>query len=228
MRRDGRIADRRAVAGLKSEMTQRKAAELHDSLAASLAATKFRIEAISKRMEQGCGSPESMKDLPSTIGEVIKEVRRIMADLRPSILDDLGVLAAVNWFDREYQKSYSHISVEKQIGIEELDIPDSIKTPIFRIYQEALNNVAKHSRASHVNLSLQKEGERIMLTIQDNGQGFDLETVEKGMGLSSIRERATAYGNHKAQISEEAIDWQPKDTRGELHGFSFKNRVLTL
>ena len=173
---------------------RRIAAELHDSLAASLAATKFRIETISQEMKQGRGGPESMKDLGSNIGGIIKDVRRIMADLRPSILDDLGILAAVNWLCREYQETFSHITVEKQIGIEERDVPDSIKTPIFRISQEAMNNVAKHSRASLVNLSLQKEGERILLTIRDNGQGFDPEAMIKGMGLSSIRERAELSG----------------------------------
>ena len=181
---------------LTAQETERRriAAELHDSLAASLAATKFRIESISQGMKQGSGNPESMMDLASTIGEIIKDVRRIISDLRPSILDDLGIIAAVNWFCREYQKTYSHISVEKQVGIEERDVPDSIKTPIFRISQEAMNNVAKHSRASLVHLSLQKEGERILLTIQDNGQGFDPQAVRKGMGLSSIRERAELSG----------------------------------
>ncbi len=117
-----------------------------------------------------------------------------MADLRPSVLDDLGILAASNWLCREYRKTYPHISVENQIGVSEDDVPDSLKTPIFRISQEAMNNTAKHSQASLINLSLQKEGERIVLTVQDNGQGFDSEAVKKGMGLSGIRERAELSG----------------------------------
>jgi len=173
---------------------RRIAAELHDSLAASLAATKFRIETISQELKQGRGNPESMEDLVSNVGEIIKDVRRMMADLRPSILDDLGIIPAITWFCREFQQTYSHISVEKQIGLEEHYVPDPLKTPIFRIVQEAMNNVAKHSKASLVNLCLQREGDRILLSVQDNGQGFDPETVKKGMGLSNIRERAELSG----------------------------------
>jgi len=122
------------------------------------------------------------------------EVRRIMVDLRPSILDDLGIIPAIDWFCREYQKTYSHISVEKQVGISEHEVPDSLRTPIFRICQEAMNNISKYSKASLVNLSLRKEGEKILLTIQDNGRGFDLQTVRKGMGLSTMKERAQLSG----------------------------------
>jgi len=84
--------------------------------------------------------------------------------------------------------------VDNQIGVSEDKVPDSLKTPIFRICQEAMNNIAKHGLASHVNLSLQKEGERIVLTVQDNGQGFDLQRAKKGMGLSTMVERAELSG----------------------------------
>jgi PAS domain S-box-containing protein len=181
---------------LTAQETERRriAAELHDSTAASLAAIKFRIEKTREDIKKGLDVTESLQDLSSNVAESLGEVRRIMTDLRPSVLDDLGILPALNWFCREYQKTYSHISVEKQIGIDEQEVPDSFKTPIFRISQEAMNNVAKHSRASHVNLALQKEGERILLTVQDNGQGFDPAKVNKGMGLSNIRERAELSG----------------------------------
>ena len=144
---------------LTAQETERKriAGELHDSIAASLGAMKFRIEKIAEEMKQGHGNPESLQDLGSKVTEINNEVRRIMADLRPSILDDLGIIAAMNWFCREYQKTYSHISVENQIGVSEHEVPDSLKTPIFRISQEAMNNIAKHSKASLVNLSLRKE-----------------------------------------------------------------------
>jgi signal transduction histidine kinase len=117
-----------------------------------------------------------------------------MADLRPSILDDLGILPALNWFCREYEKTYSQISVQKEMGISEDEVPDSLKTAIFRISQEALNNVAKHSEASLVDLSLQKVGERVELTIQDNGNGFEPAKIAKGFGLSTMRERAELSG----------------------------------
>jgi PAS domain S-box-containing protein len=181
---------------LTAQETERRriAAELHDSTAASLAAIKFRIEKTREDVKKGLDVTESLQDLSSNVAQSLAEVRRIMTDLRPSVLDDLGILPALNWFCREYQKTYAHISVEKQMGIEEQEVPDSLRTPIFRIAQEAMNNVAKHSLASLVKLAIQKEGEKILLSIQDNGVGFDPGTASKGMGLSSIRERAQLSG----------------------------------
>jgi len=190
---------------LTAQETERRriAAELHDSIASSLAGIKFRIEKIAEDMKRGLGSLESVQDLSSNLAQTLGEVRRIMADLRPSILDDLGIIPALNWFCREYEKTYSHISVEKQIGISEGEVPDSLKTVIFRISQEAMNNIAKHSKASLVNLSVQKVGERMGLTIQDNGYGFQTDEIAKGFGLSTVRERAELSGGTFAVHSTE-------------------------
>jgi PAS domain S-box-containing protein len=181
---------------LTAQETERKrvAGELHDTIAASLSAVKMGIEKAAEELRQGRGSAESLQDLNSMVSAINNDVRRIMADLRPSILDDLGIIAAINWFCREYQKIYSHVSVENRIGISEHEVPDSLKTPIFRISQEALNNIAKHSKATLVNLRLQKANTGIELMIQDNGQGFDPDTVRKGLGLSTMRERAQLSG----------------------------------
>jgi PAS domain S-box-containing protein len=181
---------------LTAQETERKriASELHDSIAGSLAAIRLRIERMAEKNQRDLGSSDSLQEIASRAAEINIEVRRIMTDLRPSILDDLGIMAAIKWFCREFQKTYSHISVEKQIGIEEREVPETLKTPIFRICQEAMNNCVKHSRGSLVKVSLQKEGERILLTVQDNGWGFNPEKVKKGMGFSNIRERAELSG----------------------------------
>ena len=173
---------------------KRIAGELHDSVAASLGAIKFSIENILSEMNQDELAQARLRDLISTIQQVNEETRRIMSDLRPSVLDDLGIIAAISWFCREYEKTYSHISVEKQIDLSENDLTDSLKTAIFRVSQEAMNNIAKHSKASHVVLYLQKRQSGIELTIQDNGRGFDPDTTKKGLGLSTMRERAELSG----------------------------------
>ncbi len=173
---------------------RRVAVELHDAIASSLAGIKFRIEKISEDMKQGLFSVESMKDVSFTLAQTIGEVRRIMADLRPSILDDLGIMPALNWLCREFETTYSHFSVEKQIGISEDEIPDFLKIVMFRISQEALTNIARHSGASLVDLALQKAGGRLELTIQDNGRGFRPDEIVKGFGLSTMRERAELTG----------------------------------
>jgi PAS domain S-box-containing protein len=190
---------------LTAQETERRriAAELHDSIASSLAGVKFRIEKTGEDIKKGLADPESMKDLSSNVAQSLGEVRRIMADLRPSILDDLGILPALNWFCREYQKTYPQISVEKQIGISEDEVPDSLKIVIFRISQEAMSNIAKHSKASLVDVVLQKAGESVELTIQDNGHGFKTDEIAKGFGLSTMRERAELSGGTFAIQSTE-------------------------
>jgi signal transduction histidine kinase len=150
-------------------------------------------------MKQGVAKPESLEPLMERIQQSVVETRRIMADLRPSVLDDLGIAPAISWFCREFQKTYPSINVEKEIGVEEKDVPESLKTVIFRISQEALNNIAKHSKADHVNLFLRKNDTGIELTIRDSGQGFDLNTNRpdgpgKGLGLVGMRERAELSG----------------------------------
>jgi signal transduction histidine kinase len=181
---------------LTAQETERKriAGELHDSIAASLTAVKFRIERTIGQMEQDAVTARPLKDLVPIVGQAIGEVRRIMADLRPSVLDDFGIVATLNWVCREWEKTYSHITVEKQVEISEGEIPDFLKAVIYRISQEALNNIAKHSEACQVGFSLRKERRRIELTIRDNGHGVDLDHVRRGLGLSTMRERAEYSG----------------------------------
>jgi len=132
--------------------------------------------------------------------KTIEEVRRIVKDLRPSILDDLGILATINWFCREYHNVYSNIRIKRDIAINENDIPSPLKTVIYRILQEALNNVAKHSQADLIQLSLLKTDNGVELTVHDNGSGFDLTQAislipsRRGFGLASMRERAQLSG----------------------------------
>jgi signal transduction histidine kinase len=132
-------------------------------------------------MKRGLASLESIKDLASNLSQTIGEVRRIMTDLRPSILDDLGILSALSWLCREFEATYSHICVEKRIGISEEQVPDALKIVIFRISQEAMNNIAKHSDSSRIQLCFQKAQDRVELTIQDNGRGSGPMKSLKGL-----------------------------------------------
>jgi signal transduction histidine kinase len=134
------------------------------------------------------------------IQDAIAEVRNIYMGLRPSILDDLGIIATINWFSREFQSTYPHIRVQQTIGIEEGEIPDGLKIVIFRVLQEALSNVARHSQADHVCISLLKKNASVEFAIQDNGIGFQLDEVDSAdhpdtdMGLSSMKERVELAG----------------------------------
>jgi len=168
--------------------------EIHDSLGSSLGTIKFRVEQVLQK--GGIGDPENI--IPS-IQKALEESRRIQMALRPSTLDDLGILPTLNWFCREFQETYSSIHIETQFNIEEKVVPDSLKTVIYRICQEAFNNIAKHSKAKVATLSLRKT-DQIELVIEDDGQGFSpveklsAENHNRGLGLTSMRERAELSG----------------------------------
>jgi PAS domain S-box-containing protein len=187
---------------LSAQEKERKmiAGEIHDSIGSSLSAIKFKVEST---MTEVAGSPKTttaLKNLIPIIQGAIEEARRIQMNLRPSMLDDLGILATISWFCRQFESTYSKIRISQSIEIEEHVVPASLRTVIFRVLQEGLNNIAKHSLAKMALLSLRKTDQAIELVIQDNGQGFDLSTVQApegathGLGLESMRERTELSG----------------------------------
>jgi signal transduction histidine kinase len=189
---------------------KRIAGEIHDTLGAYLAGIKFKIEDAKLQIgKTGSALIESLNTIIPLVQECIEECRRIQQDLRPSILDDLGLLAALSWFCRRFETIYSHIRTEQTIQIEEGEIPSDLKIVIYRFAQEAMNNIAKHSKADLVRLSLRKVDRKMEVTIHDNGQGFNLEKVlsqestTKGLGLSSMRERTELSGGSFAIESAE-------------------------
>ncbi len=181
---------------------KRVAQELHDGIGQFLNIIKFRIDSALDEIEQDASSQRllSLKSAVPLIENAIDEVKRMSMDLRPSVLDDLGILATLRWFLREFQTAYSEIQIETTIGIEEGDVPEPLKIVVFRVLQEALNNIAKHSRADRVYLSLLRTSDGLVLAIRDNGTGFDRDAAlspeepERGFGLASMRERTELSG----------------------------------
>ncbi len=181
---------------------KRVASELHDGLGSALSGIKFKVETIlHQRGENKLKAIEKqLESVVPMIQEVIREVRRIQTDLRPATLDSLGVLATIRGACRRFQTIYPPISIQEEEDIQEEEIPAWLKIVIYRIFQEALNNVGKHSRADLVNLSLRKRDGKTELVIQDNGRGFDVNEALsrsssiRGLGLTSMRERAELSG----------------------------------
>jgi len=200
-----RLANELLIAQEKER--KRIAGELHDGLSADLSAVKIALQNKLDSMMNNTPSRVRIEDLITTLQMNIEEVRRIMTNLHPSTLDDLGIIATMNWYCREYQKTYPHIHVELQISVVESEISSPLKTTIYRICQESLNNIAKHSKANLVILSLQKADKKVELTIKDNGQGFDLNKMPKGkdhikgFGLDSMKERAEILGGSFSIVS---------------------------
>jgi signal transduction histidine kinase len=188
---------------LSAQETERKriARQLHDSIGQSLSAVKFSIE---ETLETVAGSQAkerfgALESAVALIQEVVEEVRRLQKNLRPAMLDDLGIVATIRSFCREFEAIYSDISIQKDLEVPELEVPEPIKTAIYRIVQEAMNNVAKHSKAGLVRIGLRRNGESLELAIQDHGVGFDPKLARasesgRGVGLSSMRERTELSG----------------------------------
>ncbi len=187
---------------LTAQESERKrvAMELHDGIGQMLSAIKFKVESILQEKGNARAKERSLEAVIPMVRESVEEVRRIQMDLHPSTLDDLGILATLGWFCREYQKIYSHIHIEKEIDVQENEVSTPRKVVIYRLTQEAMNNIAKHSHANRARLSFRKKENKIELVIEDNGTGFDLQEIlssegsKRGLGLNSMRERAELSG----------------------------------
>jgi PAS domain S-box-containing protein len=161
--------------------------ELHDSIGASLAALKFMLE------EAEEGGPGRLRAGLGLLLDTIKEVKRISANLRPLTIDDLGLVKTIRGHAQQFQAQYG-IACTCRIGLDEQDIPDELKIVIFRVLQEALANSGKHSLAKHVYVRLMKDSDQAVLTVTDDGSGFDPANPRRndplsGYGLKSMRER---------------------------------------
>jgi PAS domain S-box-containing protein len=176
--------------------------EVHDGIGQNLGVIKFWAENFCKQ------APEISKAISSAIQEAMDESRKIQVDLHPPLLDDLGIIPTFSWLCRTFQATYPHLRIEQQVGIKESEVPESLKAVIYRISQEALNNVATHSRADFVFLSLQKIDHTLELTIRDNGEGFDwgealsVDSSRKGLGLATMKELAELSGGSCTVQSE--------------------------
>jgi PAS domain S-box-containing protein len=183
----------RLVSAREEERT-RIAREVHDELGQALTAVKLdlswlagKLSARSARMHERIRSTLKLAD------GLIRSVRRISTELRPSVLD-LGLAAAVEWQVQEFQ-ARTGIQCKVRLLTQEVFAPE-VSTALFRILQETLTNVARHAKATRVEVVNQKERDRLVLRIRDNGQGFDSEdsSISKSTGLLGMRERAAILG----------------------------------
>ena len=141
---------------------------------------------------------EVLHSVIPVLRQTVEETRRICMALRPSTLDDLGLIATLRWFAREFHKAYPHIEIDLDVGLEETEIPDLLKTSIFRIVQESVNNAAKHARADRIEVVLAWHLGEMVLTVKDTGVGFDPgvrpeRSSAGGLGLESMKERAELH-----------------------------------
>ncbi len=186
---------------VQEEERKRLAFELHDSTGQTLAAVKFWVEMALKIRDEGADNAvwKQLEQFVPILQRSIEETRNIYMGLRPLMLDNMGLSVALEWLRTECIKFYPERHIELDTGIAEKEIPESLKISVFRIAQEALNNILKHSNAGHVDISLSKRGDLIELVVSDDGVGMDLDLVlqtcnTKSLGLCSMRERAELTG----------------------------------
>ncbi len=168
--------------------------ELHDELGQGLSAVLVELRNLSVEPtiladKQSFGHVETVRGL---VEKSVRVVRNMALLLRPSMLDDLGLVPALKWQAREVSK---HSSMEVNVAAELAsdDLPDEYKTCIYRVVQEALNNCSRHAQATRVQVRVQQAPDRLSLSIQDDGRGFDVDQT-KGLGLLGIEERVARLG----------------------------------
>lgn len=176
--------------------------DLHDHVWQTLEIIKTEMEHFFSGQDNADwqGFHRKSKHLLSLIRNMVARIRSMQGDLWPYVLDDIGILATLEWYCREFKSVHSDLSLERHIHLPEEDVPAPVKIVIYRVMQEALANVTKHSQAKHVSLSLIKTDHRLEFTVRDDGIGFiPGETLVKrspwgGLGLLSMRQRTELSG----------------------------------
>jgi len=180
----------------REEERTRIAREIHDELGQTLTALKFDLTWINKNLFQpDAAVVEKIISMTDQIENTVQMVQRIASELRPQILDILGLCEALKWLSKEFQKR-TGIQCELTIHPNHIDLDQERATAFFRIYQEALTNVARHANAGLVQSSFEKQDKQLVLKVKDNGKGMDISKAEdpESFGLIGIRERILVFG----------------------------------
>ena len=179
------------VLSAQEDERKRIGRELHDSTAQTISGIKYLLESEVALMERGGQvSPQKLEKMIELLQGAIVELRHIIMALRPTILDDLGLISALRWLLNETSIMHPAFSFTGTFELSEQVFSELQKTVLFRVAQEAISNAAKHSQGSSVSLHIKQEAESCVLYVQDDGDGFSVETCSRdGVGLGSMRER---------------------------------------
>ena len=174
------------------------AREIHDELGQQLTALTMEVKGLNKKLNDADeGIKQEIGNIIDLLDSMVKSVRRISSELRPSLLYNLGLVAAIEWHLAEFEKR-SGIKTIFNEPKEELELPDSLKKGLFRIFQESLTNVSRHANANKINVTLEQKGQYLILSIEDNGQGFEKEKIaaKETLGILGMRERSQMMGGN--------------------------------
>lgn len=181
---------------VREEERTRIAREVHDELGQALTGLKLDMSWLAARLARNARPvQDKVKTMVDHIDETIQTVRRIATELRPGILDSLGLVAALEWQANEFQ-SRTGIPCQVVASVDDSQLQQQFATVFFRIYQETLTNIIRHARATRVDVRLAEESKMLVLTVQDNGRGISEEEIAntRSIGLIGMRERAMLIG----------------------------------
>lgn len=181
---------------VREEERTRVAREIHDELGQALTGLRLDLSWLeSKTPRDLAETREKMTQMIGQVDEIIRTIRRISSDLRPSILDDLGLIPAIEWQVSEFTKR-TGIRCELHSRVQNLELDRERSTAIFRVVQEALTNVLRHAEASRVQIQAGMKGSRLLMTIMDNGKGMSNPNLAaaKSLGLVGMKERILRLG----------------------------------
>jgi signal transduction histidine kinase len=191
----------RSLISAQENERKRIARELHDETSQGLSVLIVSLETIAMELARGgCEASRSLQTARSVAQSVLEGVRRLISDLRPSLLDDLGLVPAIAWCaERRLEALGIEVGLQCELP-EDVRLPSVVETALFRIAQEAISNIAQHSQASTVAIALRVAGGRAVLRIEDDGRGFEPELAPaqaaagRGLGLQGMRERTHMLG----------------------------------
>jgi PAS domain S-box-containing protein len=174
------------------------AREIHDELGQQMTVMKMDMTWIRKNLQKATPEKlqERVEEVIDMVDRTVKTIRKIASELRPSLLDDIGLAAAMEWHLTEFEER-TGIKINSSLPGSDIPIEDKVKTNLFRILQEALTNVTRHSKATEVNVLFEVNDRELFLKIEDNGIGFDLEqSNSKTLGLLGMKERTNMMGGN--------------------------------
>jgi PAS domain S-box-containing protein len=183
-----------SLVNAREEERRRIARELHDELGQQLTALKMELASLGTQAMPGAPT-DRIAALCEMVDQTVVSVRRIAADLRPLMLDDLGLVAAIEWLARESGRRLG-IDILLRLGDTDPPVGEAATIALYRMVQEALTNIARHAHATEVSIEMRLVGTELVLTVQDNGGGLTPESMyrEGSHGLMGARERAYMLG----------------------------------
>ncbi|PWQ97275.1 cache domain-containing protein [Leucothrix arctica] len=207
-----RLADKRlqqlALKFVRFQVNERRrfARDLHDGINQLLVAVKYKLESATNKIKRNeLLATNDLEGCTDVLNDTIREIRRISHDLRPSLLDDLGLERAIlNLLDQFEERTNIHVIAE--IDLEAGQVPEDIEITLYRLIHEALTNIERHSQATRVQLIMWMERKRLKFTLSDNGIGFSPKSIESspsGIGLKNMQERVELIGGHFTIRSKE-------------------------